>query len=74
MHLIWPMLTPVRLLKVEGIDLFGERVPPSPTSRHHHIKITQKAMERDKGFGRKNGRDVWTCGIKRAGLLHYCYV
>lgn len=31
MHLIWPMLTPVRVLKVEGIDLFGERMPPSPT-------------------------------------------
>lgn len=66
--LIWPMLTPVRVLKVEGIDLFGERVPPSPTSRHHHIKITQKAMERGQGFREKEWQGRMDLRHQASGL------
>lgn len=68
MHLIWTMLTPVRVLKVEGIDLFGERVPPSPTSRHHHIKITQKAMERGQGFREKEWQGRMDLRHQASGL------
>lgn len=65
-HLIWPVLTPVWVLMAEASTCWANGCRTRQTQESPH-KNNTKSNGGDKGFGGRNGRDVWTFGIKRAG-------